>query len=64
MQGMVTFVDTDKTKPKRHPGMCYRMAGWHECGKTKGGLVALRILPLDMPVPIVPVGGQMLLTDA
>lgn len=44
--------------------MCYRMAGWHECGKTKGGLVALRILPLDMPVPIVPVGGQMLLTDA
>jgi hypothetical protein len=26
--GMVTFVDRDKTRPKRDPGRCYRKAGF------------------------------------
>jgi len=27
--GMVTFVNSDKTRPKRDPGRCYLRAGWH-----------------------------------
>jgi len=47
--GMVTFVDADKTRPKRDPGRCYRRAGFRCVGETKGGLVALQLLPEDMP---------------
>jgi hypothetical protein len=47
--GMITFVDRDKTRRKRDPGRCYRKAGWHAIGETKGGLVALQILPHEMP---------------
>jgi hypothetical protein len=47
--GMVTFVDTEKTRRKRDPGRCYRKAGFREVGQTKGGLVALQLLPTDMP---------------
>jgi hypothetical protein len=49
--GMVTFVDTRKTRKKRDPGRCYRKAGFRPCGMTKGGLVALQLLPEDMPEP-------------
>ncbi len=49
--GMITFVDTRKTKPKRHPGYCYLKAGFQYAGQTKGGLVALQMLPRDMPAP-------------
>lgn len=59
--GFVTFVDSDKTKAKRHPGYCYRMAGWIEVGRTKGGLVVLRLEPAQMPEPEAPHGGQILL---
>lgn len=56
--GFITFVDRDKTRPKRDPGYCYRMAGWVDAGETKGGLVVLR-LPADaMPEPCAPHGGQ------
>ena len=48
-KGMVTFVDTRKTKPKLHPGYCYLKAGFQYAGQTKGGLVALQLLPRDMP---------------
>lgn len=48
-KGMVTFVDTRKTKPKLHPGYCYLKAGFQYVGQTKGGLVALQLLPQDMP---------------
>lgn len=57
--GMITFVDRDKTKPKRDPGYCYLKAGFHVSGtraccadkpsETAAGLVALHIAPFDMP---------------
>ena len=47
--GMVTFVDRRKVRGKRHFGYCYRMAGFVECGETKGGLLALQLKPEDMP---------------
>lgn len=67
-KGLITFVDTKKTRAKRDPGRCYLKAGFHQAacytheplglilescaacqGRTKGGLVALQILPGDMP---------------
>lgn len=54
--GMVTFVDTEKTRRKRDPGRCYRKAGFAPCGFTKGGLVALQMLPNAMPEPLPPLG--------
>lgn len=70
--GMVTFIDTLKTRRKRDPGRCYLRAGFrpaycplHACldlilsdcpacqSRTAGGLVALQLLPDDMPEPIV-----------
>ena len=47
--GMVTFVDRRKTRPKRDPGRCYLRAGFRPCGETKGGLIALQLLPAEMP---------------
>jgi hypothetical protein len=47
--GIVTFVDPGKTRRKRDPGRCYRKAGFRHVGYTKGGLVALQLLPDDMP---------------
>jgi hypothetical protein len=47
--GLVTFVDAEKTRRKRDPGRCYRRAGFRCVGETKGGLVALQLLPEDMP---------------
>lgn len=47
--GMVTFVNRDKVRPKRDPGRCYLRAGFRRVGETKGGLVALQMLPEDMP---------------
>ena len=59
--GMVTFVDTTKVRKKRDFGRCYRRAGWQVCGRTKGGLLALRIAPEDMPSPLAAFGSQELL---
>ncbi|MCL4853171.1 MAG: DUF4338 domain-containing protein [Bryobacteraceae bacterium] len=56
--GMVTFVNTAMVRKKRDFGRCYRRAGWRPCGTTKGGLLALRIAPEQMPAPLVPVGAQ------
>ena len=50
--GMITFVNRDKTKPKAHPGQCFRLAGFVEVGETKGGLVALQLAPDAMPEPL------------
>lgn len=52
--GMVTFVDPTKTRAKRDPGRCYRKAGFRHVGYTKAGLVALQLLPADMPEPCAP----------
>lgn len=49
--GMITFVDTKKTRKKRDPGRCYLRSGFKNVGFTKGGLVALQLLPCDMPPP-------------
>lgn len=49
--GCVTFVDASKVRPKRDPGRCFLRAGFHVCGETKGGLVALQLLPADFPPP-------------
>lgn len=57
-EGMVTFVDTRKTKPKRDPGYCYLKAGFVNVGHTKGGLVALHLAPENMPEPLEPAGAQ------
>jgi hypothetical protein len=47
--GMVTFVNAGKVKRKRDPGRCFIRAGFRNVGFTKGGLVALQLLPGDMP---------------
>lgn len=50
--GMITFVDSKKVIQKRHPGYCYLKAGFTNVGKTKGGLIALQLLPENMPKSI------------
>jgi hypothetical protein len=54
--GMVTFVNADKVRPKRDPGRCYLRAGFRRVGLTKGGLVALQMLPSEMPPAHAPLG--------
>ena len=54
-EGFVTFVDRSKTRSKKHPGYCYRVAGWEEVGKTKiNGLIALQLPPERFPIPAAP----------
>lgn len=57
--GMVTFVDARKTRPKAHPGYCYRMAGFKHVGFTKGGLWAFQLTPDAMPDPAPAIGVQL-----
>jgi hypothetical protein len=52
--GLVTFIDRSKIRHKRDPGRCYRKAGFHESGYTKGGLLALQLMPNEMPAPRAP----------
>lgn len=47
--GIITFVDSEKTRRKRDPGRCYRRAGFKHVGFTAGGLWAFQLLPIDMP---------------
>lgn len=56
--GMVTFIDRDKTRPKRDPGRCYLRAGFERDGETAGGLVAVRMAPECMPSPEEPYDPQ------
>lgn len=56
--GLITFVDSGKIKSS-NPGYCYLKAGFKRVGKTKGGLVALQLLPSEMPAPLPPVGLQL-----
>ena len=60
--GMITFVNADKVRHKRDPGRCYLRAGFRNVGFTKGGLVALQLLPDAMPEPFAAIpddGGQL-----
>ncbi len=60
-EGFITFVDRGKTRSKKNPGYCYLMAGWEPCGKTQGGLHALRLPPDRLPAPAAPINGTRLL---
>jgi len=62
--GMITFVDRDKTRPKRDPGRCFRKAGFQHVGETKGGLVALQLLASEMPAPEPAIGTSLVLKMA
>ena len=43
---LYTYVDSKKIK-STNPGYCFKIAGWHECGRTKvNGLVILEKLPV------------------
>ncbi len=58
--GMITFVDRSKTKPKKHPGYCYRVAGFEHIGETKvNRLTTLQLLPDKMPAPEAPLGATL-----
>lgn len=64
--GMVTFVDESKVKPtkvrgKNVWGWTYREAGFEECGRTQGGLLALQLRPKDMPSAQPPYSAQEVL---
>jgi hypothetical protein len=54
--GMVSFIDADQVRHKRDPGRCYIRAGFEYDGKTKGGLVCVRMRPERMPKPCAPMG--------
>jgi len=47
--GIVSFIDTEKTKAKETPGRCYLKAGWEYIGKTQAGLIAVGQRPELMP---------------
>ena len=53
-EGMITFINSDKVRKKRDPGRCFLRAGFLNVGKTKGGLVAVQLLPVDFPEPLKP----------
>ena len=61
--GMVTFIDETRVRKKRDYGRCYRKAGWKPCGRTKGGLLALRLPPDAMPPCSIPKGVQLSLLN-
>src|SRR4030095_16293374 len=54
--GMVTFVNAAKVRRKRDPGRCFLRAGFHRVGETAGGLIALQLLPHEMPAAQQPNG--------
>ena len=56
--GMITFVNPEKVRKKRDFGRCFIKAGFKVVGKTKGGLIALQLLPEAMPLPIAPINSQ------
>jgi hypothetical protein len=75
LQGMVTFINTEKVRKKRDWGRCYRKAGFakakcprhfdlcEKCNACKGlteeGLIALQLLPASMPAASPPMGATL-----
>jgi hypothetical protein len=65
--GMVTFVDERKVRPTKVRGRdvygwTFRKAGFREVGRTKEeNLLALQLLPDDMPAPAAPLGTSLFL---
>jgi len=80
--GIITFIDPTKVKKKRDFGRCYRRAGFRQAicpnhmikmdscatcnGRTKGGLIALQMLPASMPraMPAMKVQGSLFNEEA
>ena len=60
--GLITFVDASKIR-STNPGYCYLRAGFHRVGETKGGLVALQLLPDEMPNSEPPINAQLSLLE-
>lgn len=57
--GMVTFINRQCVRPTMVRGVpvwgwTWLRAGWRVAGETKGGLMALQLLPEDMPAPRMP----------
>lgn len=77
--GMVTFVDGAQIR-STNPGYCYKQAGFRKAicpnhmiavsdcaacnGRTKGGLIALQMLPSAMPKAMEPYSAQRSLIEA
>lgn len=59
--GMVTFIDRSEVRRKRDYGRCYRKAGFTVAGETKGGLLALQLMPDAMPEAQAPYLSQEVL---
>ena len=57
--GMVTFIDPCRVRKKRDWGRCFLRAGFVLCGRTKGGLLALRLTPDRMPPAEAALGTQL-----
>lgn len=53
--GLITFVNASKVRAKRDPGRCFLRAGFTHVGETKGGLIALQLLPANFPPPAAPI---------
>jgi hypothetical protein len=54
--GMITFLDRKKVRPTKVRGVAtwgrtWTLAGFREVGETQGGLMALQLMPSDMPEP-------------
>lgn len=63
-EGFITFVNREKTRPKKTPGYCYQVGGWEDVGRTKvNGLVVLQLTPNKMPEPCAPIHGQLNLLE-
>lgn len=57
--GMITFIDRKRVRPTAVRGAdvygwTFRRAGFTDAGETKGGLLALRLPPENMPPAIFP----------
>jgi hypothetical protein len=52
----VTFVNPARVRRQRDPGRCFLRAGFHPCGHTRRGLLALHLAPHAMPAPECPRG--------
>ena len=64
--GMITFIDRRHVKPvkvrgKNQWGRTWMLAGFEPDGETKGGLLAFRLRPENMPAPEPPQNSQLAL---
>lgn len=55
-QGIISFVDVSKVKPKADPGYCYLKAGFTPDGFSVKGLLCVRMMGVDMPLARPAVG--------